>query len=198
VPHPPIPLAGLLIGLALAGCQRAPIPGDPATVAPPGRGPASAIPLGAGPGEVRTGTTAIANPFEGDAAAAHEGRALFGAMNCVYCHGANGSGLMGPPLNGPGWRYGGSPAQLYNSVHDGRPQGMPSFRNSLPPQAMWKLVAYLETLGGATAPASADATHLLGPTASTTGPEPAEQSQIDSAAQAASHGSAPATARSGY
>jgi cytochrome c oxidase cbb3-type subunit 3 len=191
------PLLALLVGLSLAGCQRAARPGDPATAASPDRGPADHVPLGAGPGEVRTGAAAIANPFESDAAAAREGKALFGAMNCVYCHGANGSGLMGPPLNGHAWRYGGSPAELYNSIHDGRPQGMPSFRQSLPPQSIWQLVAYLETLGGATAPADPAATKLLGPTSSTTGPQAAEQSQTDSAALAAAAGSARASPQSG-
>ena len=184
MPRRALLIAVLLPGLALFGCQRAPIPGDPATRASPYRGPANQVPLGAPPGEPRTGAEQIVNPFEGDAGAAQQGKALFGAMNCVYCHGANGSGLMGPPLNGPGWRYGGAPADLFNSVHDGRPQGMPAYRDRLPPESIWKLVAYLETLGGATAPAGPQATRLLGPHASTTGPQVAEQSQTDTAAQA--------------
>ena len=44
------------------------------------------------PGEPASPAASIANPYEGDAAAVAEGKALFCAMNCVYCHGDNGSG----------------------------------------------------------------------------------------------------------
>ena len=101
-------------------------------------------------------------------------------MNCVYCHGANGVGLIGPPLNARGWRYGGTPAQIYNSIHDGRPQGMPAWGESLPPEEIWRLVAYIESLGGAFPPANANPNGDAA-TQSSTGEQVADQAAVDAA-----------------
>ncbi len=111
------------------------------------------------------------------------GKALFGAMNCSYCHGVGATGLMGPPLNGRGWRYGGTPVELYKSIHDGRPQGMPAWGDRLPPQEIWRLVAYIESLGGATPPATPQMAKLAPPGPSSTGEQPAQQESADTAAQ---------------
>jgi len=141
----------LLAILATTGCGR--MRGDSTTGGTPAQVPSDArldsIPMGAPPGNPLNVASRIANPFAGDAQAAAEGKQLFGAMNCVYCHGAEASGLMGPPLNNSGWRYGGSPAEIYRSIHDGRPKGMPAWGGRLPPEQIWKLVAYLQTLGDA-------------------------------------------------
>jgi cytochrome c oxidase cbb3-type subunit 3 len=178
----------LLLAVTATACGRAQTARTTPAPAPPPVGEQSlrAIPLGAPPGEPVSPAVAVANPHEGDAAAIAEGKALFGQMNCVYCHGAEGSGLIGPPLNGRGWRYGGAPAQLFNSIHDGRPGGMPAWGERLPPDHIWKLVAYLESLGGAEAPASADMAKLGGAQPSTTGDQPADQVQADTAQQSRS------------
>ena len=151
-----------IAALAAAGCQRVKgLPAPNASASPPPPATASALPafnetpLGNPPGGAIPGVQ-VRNPLEGNAAAVAEGKALFGAMNCVYCHNANGAGLIGPSLQGPSWRFGGAPIQLYASVHDGRPKGMPAFGQRLPPQEIWKVVAYLESLGGAASPATAD------------------------------------------
>ena len=168
----------------LGGCDK---PQGGSTAAP-ARVPADAqlnqIPLGAPPGEPVSVASTIANPFEGDAQAVQEGKQLFGAMNCVYCHGAQASGLIGPSLEGPGWRYGGTPAEIYNSIHDGRPKGMPAWGSRLPPDQVWKLVAYVESLGGAAPPATPQMAALGGARPSTTGAEPDGQSQTDTAHEA--------------
>ena len=142
------------------------------------------IPLGAPPGSPLALAASVPNPYEGDAVAVADGKTLFSAMNCVYCHGAAASGLMGPPLNSHGWRYGGAPAQIYNSIHDGRPQGMPAWGKSLPPDQIWKLVAYVESLGGALPPATAKMAQIGAQQPSTTGPQAADQDQTDTAHQA--------------
>jgi cytochrome c oxidase cbb3-type subunit 3 len=142
------------------------------------------VPLGAPPGGPPSPALSISNPFEGDRVAVEQGKSLFSAMNCVYCHGSGASGLMGPALNGRGWRYGGSPAEIYNSIHDGRPKGMPAWGASLPPDQIWKLVAYLESLGGATAPAKPPKPGLAGAQPSSTGDQVAGQVQTDTANQA--------------
>lgn len=165
-------LALLVLALgALAGCDR--VRGDSTTGGVPAQVPSDAslnsIPLGAPPGNPLNVAERIANPFAGNAQAAAEGKQLFGAMNCVYCHGAEASGLMGPPLNNSGWRYGGTPAEIYRSIHDGRPQGMPAWGGRLPPDQIWKLVAYLQTLGDASGKPS------------TTGAQAADQDGADAA-----------------
>lgn len=183
------PAVGLAVALALAlaGCDRSDVQGGSTAAARPARIPAEtslrAIPLGAPPGEPVSVAADIGNPFEGNAQAIQEGKTLFAAMNCVYCHGAQAAGLMGPSLNDTGWRYGGTPGEIYNSIHDGRPKGMPAWGARLPPDQIWKLVAYIESLGGAEPPATPEMAAKAGTAPSTTGPEPAGQAQTDSAHQ---------------
>jgi cytochrome c oxidase cbb3-type subunit 3 len=173
----------VLAGLALAGCK--PASGGATSgreaVQPPGEEALHRIPLGAPPGQPTSIAASVQNPFEGDAASVAQGKALFSEMNCVYCHGAQGSGLMGPALDSTAWRYGGAPAQLYNSIHDGRPKGMPAWGGRLPPDQIWQLVSYIESLGGASPPATAKMAALGGVQPSTTGPQVAGQSQTDTA-----------------
>lgn len=88
----------------------------------------------------------VRNPYAGDSSAVAQGRMLFDAMNCVGCHAAEGGGGMGPPLSDNVWIYGSDPAQIYLTILQGRPNGMPSFAKALPPNAIWQLVSYVETL----------------------------------------------------
>jgi cytochrome c oxidase cbb3-type subunit 3 len=59
---------------------------------------------------------------------------------------------MGPDLTDKAWRYGGTPIEVYKSIYEGRPQGMPAWGNTLPTQPVWQLVAYIQSLGGTFAP----------------------------------------------
>jgi cytochrome c oxidase cbb3-type subunit III len=90
----------------------------------------------------------VANPFEGDKQAIAEGHRLFIAMNCAGCHGYDAAGNMGPNLTDKAWRYGGTPSAIYQSIFEGRPQGMPSWGRALPAQDIWKLVSFIDSLGG--------------------------------------------------
>jgi mono/diheme cytochrome c family protein len=90
----------------------------------------------------------IPNPYEGNAQAVAAGKSLYIKMNCAGCHAYNAKGNMGPDLTDTYWRYGGLPAEIYSSIHDGRAQGMPAWGSALPPQEIWKLVAYIQSLGG--------------------------------------------------
>lgn len=96
----------------------------------------------------------IRNPYGGDPNAIVQGGKLFASMNCNGCHAPLGGGGMGPPLSDREWIYGGTPAAIYLSIVQGRPNGMPSWGRSLPPEAIWNLVAYIETLGTAPPPES--------------------------------------------
>lgn len=170
--------ATLAATFALAACGRhgSAVQGGSTTEAQPAKVPpagvTSSIPLGAPPGQPVSVASRIANPFEGNGAAVQQGKALFGAMNCVYCHGNQAAGLMGPSLQDRAWRYGGTPAEIFNSIRDGRPKGMPAYGERLPPAEIWKVVAYIESLGGAEPPAT-PAMARFGPTPPTPSPEPA-------------------------
>lgn len=88
----------------------------------------------------------IENPFSGDAKAIAAGKRHFAAFNCSGCHAPLGGGGMGPPLSDNEWIYGGEPAQIYLSIMQGRPEGMPAWSSMLPQRTAWELVAYIETL----------------------------------------------------
>jgi cytochrome c oxidase cbb3-type subunit 3 len=134
----------VLVALAALGCQReqrrfseiAPASGRPDRLRVSGFNPGNPT----SPREVR-------NPYGGNAWAASEGKTLYSAFNCVGCH-ANGGGGMGPPLLGATWRYGGGPEELYESIIEGRPNGMPAFDGKLTDTQAWQLVAYVQSLSG--------------------------------------------------
>lgn len=112
-------------------------------------GVAAVVPLGLPAGKNPALSLSTANPLGGDPVAIQEGKKLFVSMNCAGCHGYTAKGGMGPDLTDTAWRYGGTPIDIYKSVYEGRPQGMPAWGNGLPPQTIWQLVAYIQTLGGA-------------------------------------------------
>jgi mono/diheme cytochrome c family protein len=88
----------------------------------------------------------IPNPYAGDAEAIKQGERLFDAMNCSGCHGSDGVGSMCPSLADGRWRYGGTPAAIYQSIYEGRPLGMPRYGHILVDSQLWQLVAYLTSI----------------------------------------------------
>jgi len=91
--------------------------------------------------------------FEGNKAAIEDGKQLFGQMNCTGCH-FNGGGGMGPALMSGHWRYGGQIDQIYASIAQGRPNGMPSWQFVLQPQQIWELAAFVKSLSASAAPSA--------------------------------------------
>ena len=89
----------------------------------------------------------VKNPYERNAFAISEGKRLFTWYNCVGCH-ANGGGGMGPPLIDERWRYGSDPENIFATIVEGRPNGMPSFRGKIPEYQVWQLVAFVQSLSG--------------------------------------------------
>jgi len=81
-----------------------------------------------------------------NAKAAEEGATLFTSMNCDGCHGGGAVGAVGPSLTDGRWRYGGADADIFRSIAEGRPKGMPSFGGALQPAMIWRLVAYIKSL----------------------------------------------------
>lgn len=90
----------------------------------------------------------VENPYAKDRAAVEVGHEFFISMNCASCHGYDLKGGMGPDLTDTYWRYGGSPADIYKSIFEGRPQGMPAWGRALPPAVIWKVVSYIQSKGG--------------------------------------------------
>ncbi len=116
------------------------------------QGPAS-VPLGDIAGAaVPNGAIDVPNPYGDSPVSIADGKRLFAAMNCAGCHGYTGGGGMGPALNDHYWRYGGAPSQIYKSLYEGRPQGMPAWGHALPADQLWKLTAFVSSLGGGVKP----------------------------------------------
>lgn len=89
----------------------------------------------------------VKNDYEENAYATGEGQKLFTSFNCVGCH-AHGGGGMGPPLMDNKWIYGSEPQQIFATIVEGRPNGMPSFRGKIPDHQVWQLVAYVRSMSG--------------------------------------------------
>jgi cytochrome c oxidase cbb3-type subunit 3 len=88
----------------------------------------------------------LKNPYEGDKSAAATGGKLFIAYNCLDCHGADGSGAMGPSFQDGRWHFGGSPGEVFESIYQGRPDGMPSWGGRITNDQIWMLTAYVRSL----------------------------------------------------
>ena len=91
----------------------------------------------------------IRGPYDENAYGTTEGQLLFEQMNCSGCH-ANGGGGMGPPLMDDEWIYGSRPDQIFATIAEGRPNGMPTWKYRLNNQQIWQLVAYVRSLSGLT------------------------------------------------
>lgn len=139
--------AGVLCLFTLAACER----DQPDRVAaPPAGGPVAGVPgeVHIVPGPAFAGMT-VQNPYANDDRAVAEGERLYGWYNCGGCHGALGGGGMGPPLRDQDWIYGGDAVSIYESIMEGRPEGMPTWQGKIPEDQGWKIVAYVQSLGEA-------------------------------------------------
>jgi cytochrome c oxidase cbb3-type subunit 3 len=55
---------------------------------------------------------------------------------------------MGPALMDDRWIYGSEPGNIFATIMQGRPNGMPSFRNRIPEYQAWEIAAYVRSLSG--------------------------------------------------
>jgi len=106
----------------------------------------------------------IANDYEENAYTLSEGKRLFTFYNCTGCH-FHGGGGIGPPLMDDKWIYGSDPGQIFATIMQGRPNGMPSFAGKVPDYQAWQLAAYVRSVAGLTNPATATSRsdHMSGP-----------------------------------
>ena len=155
-------LAVVLAVLALAACQR-----EERRFEPPVGSTISAPPVRMSeiqPSATDTSTT-IAPRYEVNAYALAEGKRLFAWYNCNGCH-AEGGGGQGPALMDDVWTYGSSPANVFASIVQGRPNGMPSWGGRIAADQIWMLVTYVRSLG---AGKDVSSEHFTGRTVERTG-----------------------------
>jgi cytochrome c oxidase cbb3-type subunit 3 len=148
---PWVAIAAVAIALALVGCEREE---RGFRVDPPSATSVQALHLSDLQPGTPTTQPAVDNPYERNAYALSEGKRLFQQYNCVGCH-ANGGGGMGPPLIDATWIYGSNPEQIFATIVQGRPNGMPSFQGKVPDYQVWQLAAYVRSLGGLTSKTAA-------------------------------------------
>jgi cytochrome c oxidase cbb3-type subunit III len=155
----PTVAVALALALLAGACKREErrFRESPPSVTPPGVVRLSS--LQPGPASV---TTHASTPYEENAYAISEGQRLFNWYNCSGCH-ANGGGGMGPPLMDDTWIYGSAPDNIYSTIVEGRPNGMPSFAGRIPSSQIWQIVAYVRSLSGLTPSAarSARSDHMM-------------------------------------
>ena len=132
-------LAALLL-IPVTACRRNSIS---VTAGQPGT---TATPVGPVPGAMPPGQYPT-NPFANDPVALQDGRRLFNWYNCSGCHGGHAGGGMGPSLRDPVWLYGNRDDQIYESIAQGRSNGMPAWGSKIPQQQVWELVAYIKSMG---------------------------------------------------
>jgi cytochrome c oxidase cbb3-type subunit III len=145
----------IFVCAVLLGCEREKREfRTPTAAVSPGSAPAPQSPIEPGnPDPNRVGSMAqpLSNsgkqPYEGNAYAVSEGKRLYEAFNCVGCH-AHGGGGMGPPLMDANWIYGGTPQNIHDTIVEGRPNGMPSFRGKIPDFQVWEIAAYVRSMSG--------------------------------------------------
>jgi cytochrome c oxidase cbb3-type subunit III len=101
--------------------------------------------------EAGKASLALGDRYQSNAWAVSEGKRLYDWFNCSGCH-ANGGGGMGPPLMDAKWIYGSNPDTVFETVMEGRPNGMPGFRGRISDQQAWQLVSYVRSMSGLTRP----------------------------------------------
>jgi cytochrome c oxidase cbb3-type subunit 3 len=129
----------------LAGCEREARPFQSLPVASARAQRVTETPLH--PADAPPPATGQNSPFRQNAYGIAEGKRFYGYYNCSGCH-ANGGGGMGPALMDDRWIYGYEAANIFQSIVEGRPNGMPAFRNKIADQQVWMIVAYVQSMSG--------------------------------------------------
>jgi cytochrome c oxidase cbb3-type subunit III len=89
----------------------------------------------------------VNSPYEENAYGVSQGKTLYNQYNCSGCHFQGGGGI-GPPLMDADWIYGSRPENIFETIAEGRPNGMPSFGGKIPTDQIWQIVAYVRSMSG--------------------------------------------------
>lgn len=108
--------------------------------------------IGGAPPEV---LFALDQPYEGNAYQLNQGKRLYSWFGCATCHGADGGGGIAPSFLDGWWLYGPEMVSIAASIRDGRPHGMPPFRDKMTTEQIWQLAGYIRTVGAYSAKTAA-------------------------------------------
>lgn len=89
---------------------------------------------------------AMGKPYETNAYNLSQGKRLYSWFGCASCHG-NGEGGVGPSFLDGWWAYGPELVSIAASIRDGRPNGMPPFKDKMTSDQIWQLAGYIKILG---------------------------------------------------
>jgi cytochrome c oxidase cbb3-type subunit 3 len=103
-------------------------------------------PLAPGPSPPVERRSGMGQGYEENAFHVAQGKKLYAWFNCNGCH-ANGGGGSGPPLMDDRWSYGGQIENIVQTIREGRPNGMPSFRGRIPDDQIWQIASYVRSMG---------------------------------------------------
>lgn len=139
--------AAALLAAGLAGCHRvgaSPVPGT-AQAAAQSQEPVVAV-SDLVPGDrAPAPEDPRAKIYEGVPDQIAAGQRYFTMYNCNGCHFSGGGGI-GPAFMDDKWLYGDRLDQIYRSIADGRPNGMPTWRSRIPDAQIWQIAAYVKSL----------------------------------------------------
>lgn len=140
-------MTGVLLGLAmvLAGCQREErqLRLDPPTANALDKIALMPNGISGAPPEVYF---ALGKPYEVNAYNLSQGKRLYSWFGCKACHG-DGQGGIGPSFLDGWWYYGPEMVSIFASIRDGRPHGMPAYRDKMTTDQIWQLAGYVQTIG---------------------------------------------------
>ena len=140
-----IALASAVVLALSAGCQRErrDLRTDPPVAAALDRAASMPNGIAGAPPPVYVAT---GKPYTGNAWQIAQGKRLYEQFNCKGCHG-DGGGAGGPALIDGWWAWGADVTSIFHSIRDGRPNGMPSYRDRLTTEQMWQLAGYVQKIG---------------------------------------------------
>ena len=136
-----------LCALLLAACEREDREYRPDPVSGESQEKIVQSSISAGPTPPQIEVTGIGTQYENNAFHVAEGKRYYVSFNCNGCH-ANGGGDSGPPLMDNKWIYGGTIENIVETIREGRPNGMPSFRGKITDEQIWELAAYVRSMSG--------------------------------------------------
>jgi cytochrome c oxidase cbb3-type subunit 3 len=148
----------LTVAGMLAGCEREDRPLRSEQVLSNNREEIALSSIAPGPGQPTEYKTGIRSEYDKIAFHVSQGKKLFTWYNCSGCH-ANGGGGSGPALMDDVWIYGSTIENIAASIREGRPNGMPTFREKIPEDQIWQIAAYVRALGGFVASDVSSARH---------------------------------------
>ncbi|CCD85409.1 conserved protein of unknown function; putative Cytochrome c, monohaem [Bradyrhizobium sp. ORS 285] len=138
-------VVSLVCIVTLCGCQREErqLRLDPASAAALDKIALMPNKIGGAPPQIYF---ALDQPYETNAYDLSQGKRLYTWFGCKACHG-DGQGGIGPSFLDGWWYYGPETVSIFASIRDGRPHGMPAFKDKMTTEQIWQLAGYVQTIG---------------------------------------------------